>query len=145
MAKKLATRGSQKPQVATFEFEVTDTMVNTSGVEQAFSAAAGVFDVINLPVNAQVIGGDVTVVTVSNDTGTATLAIGDASSATRYLAATTIKTAARTALTLTGYEHATGENIRFTLANASGNATAGKVRVTVQYIVRNRMDEVQTH
>lgn len=140
------TRESQYPLVATFEFDITDTMVNTSGVETAFSAAAGtVYNAIHLPQNAQVTGGDITVVTASNATGTATLSVGDATSATRYASAVNIKAAARTALTLTGYEHASGEDVRFTVANADGTATAGKVRVTVMYVIRNRANEVQTH
>jgi hypothetical protein len=31
------------------------------------------------------------------------------------------------------------------LANTDGDATAGKVRLNVQYIVKNRANESQTH
>lgn len=139
-----ASRAAQYPLVQTFEFTITDEMVDTAGAETAFSAAAGIFDVIKLPRNAQVTGGDMTVVTVSNDSSTATIKIGDATDDDRYLAATNIKAAARTALTLTGYRHATGENVRITLANAGGDATAGLVRITVQYIIKDRANEAQT-
>jgi hypothetical protein len=144
MAAKTATRGAQYPLTALFEATITDTMVNTAGASQAFSAAAGIFDVIKLPANAEVIGGSLTVETISDDSGTATLAIGDATLATRYLAATSIKTAARTALTLTGYI-TNGEDLRITLANAGGNATVGKVRINVQYVIKNRLNEPQTY
>jgi hypothetical protein len=127
-----------------FECNITDTMVNTAGASQAFSAAAGIFDVIKLPANAEVIGGSLVVETVSNDSSTATLKVGDATSDARYLAATSIKTAARTALTLTGYV-TNGEDLRITLANAGGDATAGKVRISVEYVIKNRLNEAQTY
>lgn len=144
MATKKATRQGQEVVSAVFDFSITDDMLNTSGVSTAFSATSGVFDVINLPPNAEVVGGDVVVRTVSNDTGTATIAVGDSGSASRYLAATTIKTAARTALVPTGYR-GTGEQIRITLANASGNATTGEVSVRVEYVIKDRGTIVQSH
>jgi len=142
MAKILKNRGLQYPLVAEFTLNLTDTMVMTDGVEKAFTVAAPVADIIGLPPSAVVVGGDVTVETVSDDTGTATIAVGDSGSATRYLTATSIKSAARTALTLTGFR-GNGEDIRITLANQNGNATAGKVTVRVQYIVTGRTNEVQ--
>jgi hypothetical protein len=138
-----ASRSAQYPLHAEFTFNVTDTMANTSGATVALGAAAGsMFDAIKLPPNAVVIGGDVTVDVVSNDSGTATIAVGDSGSATRYLAATSIKAAARTPLVPTGYR-GTGEDIRLTLANAGGGATAGTVSVRVSYIVTGRAQEVQ--
>lgn len=143
MAKLKFTRSAQYTLQTEFIFNLTDTMVDTSGNTTAFKATAGVFDVIKLPPNAVVVGGDMTVETVSNESGTATIKIGDSSTDNRYLAATTIKTAARTALTLTGYR-GTGQDIRITLANQNGDATAGKVSVRVAYIVSGRANEVQT-
>lgn len=145
MATKIATRGAQYPLVAVFDLTITDDMLNTAGVLTAFSAAAGIFDVINFPQNSVVIGGDLTVVTASDDSSTATLKIGDATDDDRYLTATNIKSAARTALTLTGYINASGENLRITFANAGADATAGRLRITVQYMVEDRVNEVQTH
>lgn len=143
MAVLKATRTAQYPLNAEFTFNLTDTMLDIAGVSKAFTAAAPVMDVIKLPPNAVVIGGDVTVETISNDSSTATIAVGDSSSAARYLAATTIKTAARTALTLTGFR-GTGQDIRITLANAGADATAGKVTVRVTYIIQSRSNEVQS-
>lgn len=136
------TRGAQWPLLAEFKFNITDTMAMTDGVTKAFSVAAPVADVIPLPPNAVVVGGDMTVEAVSDETGTATIAVGDSASATRYLAATNLKAAARTALTLTGFRGA-GEDIRITLANQNGNATAGRVSLRVLYIVENKHNEVQ--
>jgi hypothetical protein len=144
MATKTATRGAQRVLSAEFSFDITDTMVNTAGTSQAFSAAAGIFDVIKLPQNAVIVGGDLVVETASNDASTATLKVGDSANDARYLAATSIKTAARTALGPTGFKTA-GTPIRITLANAGGAATVGTVRVRVEYVIQGKMDEVQTY
>ena len=145
MATLIKNRCLQYPLVAVFEFDIAsgDVMVNTSGVSQTFKATTGTFDVIALPVNSQVIGGDLVVETASNDSSTATLSVGDSGSATRYLGATSIKSAARTALVPTGFMNSSGLDIRITLANASGDATAGKVRLHVTYVVKNRQNETQ--
>jgi hypothetical protein len=142
MAKLLATRGSQYVMAAIFDLTITDTMVNTAGTEISFKATAGIFDALNLPKDAIVVGGEMVVVTVSNETGTATLKIGDATNDARYVAATNIKAAARTAFTLTGYLGSTGENLRLTFANQNGDATAGRVRITVLYVIKDRTNEV---
>jgi hypothetical protein len=142
MAKKIASRAVQYVLAQEFTFDITDTMVATNGVEQSFKAAAGIFDVIKMPQNAVLVGGDLTVETVSDDTGTATLKVGDADSDARYLAATNLKAAARTALVPTGYR-GTGKDLRITLANQNGNATAGKVTVRAEYLIQGRAQEVQ--
>lgn len=144
MAKLRKNRTLQYPLVAEFTFNVTDSLVATDGVERVFNAAgaAQIFDVIGLPPLATVIGGEVVVETASNDTGTATVKVGDSASDARYLSATSIKTAARTALVPTGFRGA-GEDIRITLANADGGATAGTVTVRVLYTIQNRSQEVQ--
>jgi hypothetical protein len=144
MALVKKNRVLQYPLVAEFVFNLSDTMAATDGVVRAFSAtgAAAIFDVIGLPPNAVVISGDVTVETVSNDSGTATVKVGDSVSDARYLGATTIKTAARTALVPTGFRGA-GEDIRLTFANANGDATTGKVTVRVTYLITGRANEVQ--
>lgn len=145
MATLIKNRGLQYPLEALFEFDIAsgDVMVATNGVSQTFKATAGVFDVVALPVNSQVIGGDLTVEVVSNDSSTATLSVGDSGSATRYLGATNIKALARTALVPTGFMNSSGLDIRITLANAAGDATTGKVRLRVSYIVKNRQNETQ--
>lgn len=141
MAALKASRSAQWPLVATFKFDITDTFVDINGVSKAFSASAPVFDLINLPQGAIVVGGQMMVTTASNDSSTATLKIGDSVTDNRYLAATSIKTPASTAFTLTGYEPA-GLNLRVTLANAGGDATAGTVRINVFFILNGRANEV---
>jgi len=145
MATLIKNRALQYPLSAMFEFDIAsgDVMVNTSGTSQTFKATAGVFDVIGLPINSMVVGGELIVETASDDTGTATLSVGDSGSATRYLGATSIKSAARTALVPTGFMNSSGLDVRITLANANGNATVGKVRLHVVYVIKNRQNETQ--
>jgi hypothetical protein len=119
-----------------FTFNVAlDAMRNTSGVLTNFKATAGVFDIATLPPNHQVVGGDIAVTEVSNDTGTATLSIGDDGSATRYASAVNLKSAARTALTITGFKSTISRPLRATIANNTGDATTGIARVVAQFIV----------
>jgi hypothetical protein len=145
MATLTKTPGAQWALSAVFAFDIStaDAMLNTATPSAliAFSAAAGTtYDVIPMPYLAQVIGGDVAVLTVSNDTGTSTLAVGDSGVANRYLAATTIKVAGRTPLVPTGYQGA-GEAIRLTIANQNGNATTVSVLVTVLFQIKGRINE----
>ena len=142
MANLNATRSAQWPLFAEFTWQVGDTMVNTSGVSDAFATVAShVFDVINLPEGAVVVGGDVTTETAATGSTLYNVSVGDSGSATRYLGATDKTTAVRTALIPTGYVGA-GENLRITVAPTGSTATAGKFTVRVEYIIRNRSNEV---
>ncbi len=145
MAKVLATRGAQWPLTAEFVINLTDTVVNTTGAEEAVGTVGShVFDAINLPANAIVVGGAVTTEVAATGPTALNISVGDSVSATRYLGATDRAAAGRTALVPTGYV-GTGENLRVTIAPTVGAATAGKVSVHVQYIIRNRVTETQTH
>lgn len=145
MAKLNATRGSQYPLVASFEASFGDTMKATDGVEKDLFITGGVFDAIQMPQGAEVIGGEL-VVDVASDAGTtATVSIGDATSATRYGTTEDLKTAARVALDLTGFVNTLGENLRLTIANAGTDATVGKFRINVMYVISDRVNEVQTY
>ena len=94
---------------------------------------------IDLPGNAVLVGGDVTVITPWNSTTTATLQLGDAAVPARYTSAPVdLKTAGRTALTLTGYKHSVAESLKALLAQTGAAATAGTARVTLQYFVEGR-------
>lgn len=145
MAKLLATRGAQYPLVAEFTFNYDDTMLDTSGTLKDFKTVGStVVDAINLPTNAIVIGGEVVTETAISGSTAYNVSVGDSGSATRYLSATDRVTAGRTALVPTGYVGA-GEQIRVTVAPTVAAATAGKVTVRVQFVVRNRVNETQTH
>lgn len=145
MPKVLATRGSQWPLTAEFVINLTDTVVNTAGAEEAVGTVGPhVFDAIKLPSNAIVIGGAVTTEVAATGPTALNISVGDSVNATRYLGATDRAAAGRTALVPTGYV-GNGEDLRVTIAPTVAAATAGRVSVHVQYIVRNRVNEVQTH
>lgn len=140
MATLKSTRTAQWPQLSSFSFSMADAMVDVNGVLTGFKNAAGVFEPIPLPPGAILIGGEVVVDVASDDTGTATIAVGDAAAPARYLAATNIKAAARTPLVPTGLR-TSGENLRITLANANANATVGTVTIRALYIINGRAQE----
>lgn len=138
-----ATRTAQRPLVATFTFNFDDTMLDTGGVSKDFGAtntASTTFDIINLPINAIVVGGSVTTETAF-DAATYNISIGDSGSATRYLGATDKKGTGLTALVPTGYRNTGGLNLRMTVVPADA-CTTGKAIVTVEYIIDGRADEV---
>lgn len=144
MATVTKSVGSQNIQSADFVFNLgADAMLNSSGTLTNFKAAAGIFDIMTLPPNHRVVGGDVVVSTVSNESGTATCKVGDDNDDDYYSNSTTVnmKSAARTALTPTGTTHTVSRPIRVTLANQNGDATAGVVRVTVHFVVDGRINE----
>jgi hypothetical protein len=145
MAKLIASRGAQYPLVAEFTFNFDDTMVDINGALKDFkTVGTTVVDAINLPTGAVVIGGEVVTEKAVTGSTAYNVSVGDSGNATRYLSATDRVTAGRTALVPTGYV-GNGEQIRVTVAPTVADATAGKVTVRVQYIVRNRVNETQTH
>lgn len=142
MAKLIPTRVAQYPLLATFTFNFDDTIVDINGVEKTFGKSytdAVVAQVINLPEGAVIVGGEIVVETAGVGPTAYTVSLGDSSSATRYANAVDLKTAARTALSLTGYR--TSENLRLTIASTVANATAGKATVRVLYGIPNRAHE----
>lgn len=146
MALLKATRGAQYPLLAEFTFNFDDTAVDTvAGTTKTFGSTYGqslVFEAIPLPPNANVIGGEIIVETAYATSTAATISVGDSGSATRYANAVDLKTAARTALTLTGFR-GSGENIRLAVNTTVANATAGKATVRVLYTVQGRANEAQ--
>lgn len=143
MAKLIKARTAQYPLVAEFTFNAVDTIANTSGVETSFNATTLVADVVPLPVGATVIGGEVVVETIYSTTGTATLKVGDSVDDDEYTAsAIDLKTAGRTALTLTGATYTGSDNLRLTLAladEAVGNV--GQATVRLMYVLDGRASE----
>jgi hypothetical protein len=73
-----------------------------------------------------------------------TVTIGDSDTANRYLGTTDIMgTSGRTALVPTGYVNTNGLPIRLTIASLTvAAASAGKIRIRVEYIVRGKASEV---
>ena len=146
MAQKLAARGGQYPITAEFTFDVAnDTMKNVSGADDNFNVVGShVFDAILLPTNAIVVGGEVVTETAVSGSTAYNVKVGDSVNDARYLASPARVAAGRTALTVTGFVGG-GEQVRVTVAPTVAIATAGKITVRVSYIIRNRVNEVQTH
>lgn len=147
MALKQATRGAQPVMSAEFDFSFNDTMKDTAGVLKTFGSVytdAGVFEVINLPPGAVVIGGDLIVEEQGVGPTAYTAAVGTSGSAAAFLAATTLLSAAGTRVALTGLGLAAvdGKNVRVTIASTVANATAGKFRLRLEYVIDGRICEV---
>ena len=145
MALKQATRGAQPVMSAEFTFGFDDTMKDVAGVTKTFGAAfadAGVFDAINLPLGAVVVGGELIVEAAGVGPTAYTVAVGTAANATQYLAATDLKALARTPLVGLGLASYDGKNVRITIASTVANATAGKFRLRVDYAIESRITEV---
>lgn len=161
--KLLASRTAQYPLSANFTFNwnnwVIDTVDLTSktlGSTVALStdpsqtgltgpvANTITFDCIPMPVGAVIVGGEIIVETAYAGTTVATLSLGIAGTLTGLASAVSIMTVARTALTLTTPLVAnSGQNIRATIVYTVANATAGKVRVNLWYVIDGRSQEVQ--
>lgn len=96
---------------------------------------------IELPPGAVIMGGDIVVKTAFNSATTATLKLGDKVDDDRYTsAAVDLKTAGRTALTLTGYKHNVAEHLQALFAETGAAATLGLARVSISYYVEGRAE-----
>lgn len=146
MAKLNAARGGQYPITAEFTFDVAnDTMKNVSGVDDDFKVVGShVFDALLLPQGAILTGGEVVTETAVTGATAYNVKVGDKDDDDRYLTATDRVAAGRTALVPTGYV-SDGAQVRVTVAPTVADATAGKVTVRITYVIRNRVNEVQTH
>lgn len=146
MAKLNAARGGQYPITAEFTFDVAnDTMKNVSGVDDDFKVVGShVFDALLLPQGAILTGGEVVTETAVTGATAYNVKVGDKDDDDRYLTATDRVAAGRTALVPTGYV-SDGAQVRVTVAPTIADATAGKVTVRITYVIRNRVNEVQTH
>ena len=147
MALKQATRGAQPVMSAEFTFGFDDTMKDVAGVTKTFGAAfadAGVFEVINLPQGAVVVGGELIVEAAGVGPTAYTVAVGHSGAAAAFLAATDLKAVAgtRVALTGLGLQANDGKNVRVTIASTAANASAGKFRLRVNYTTDGRITEV---
>lgn len=132
---------AQWPLVAEFTFNFDDTMVDTAGATKDFKTVGStVVDAIALPPNAVVIGGDVVTEKAVTGSTAYNVSVGDSASATRYLGVTDRLAAGRTALVPTGYL-GNGEPVRVTVSPTVAAATAGRVTVRIQYVIRNRVNE----
>lgn len=141
MAKLLQTRGAQYVKQAEYVFNFDDTAVNTGGTTLDFgklNLAATSVEIIDLPVDATVVGGSVTTETAF-DAATYNITLGDAAVANRYLALVDRKGVGASALTVTGFR-TDGSPVRLTFTAADA-CTAGKMTVRLQYVVGGQVNE----
>jgi hypothetical protein len=135
--------------------ETTGTTVGTNVKDTGFvlMAQSAVIDIIGataadqvvatIPAGSQIVDVILNVTTANTDTGTATVAVGTSGSATAFLPATTVKTAATTRGTLsTSVATDVGTTDIQVLADftaQNGNGAAGAATVTVLYIQSNEL------
>lgn len=161
--KKLATRTVQYPMTAEFVFKHNEWVVDSvDGVKRTFgspvasstdpselglNAGSGLaFDCVPMPIGAVIIGGEVIVENAYAGIGAgASLSLGVAGNTTALVSAMDLDaavTGSRTAIALTAPLLCNnGQNIRLTLAGMTATATAGKVRVRVNYTIDQRVSE----
>lgn len=163
MSKLLATRSTQRLQVAEFAFNFNDyvtdsvsgskvTLGSTVALADPSTAVSGLtgavantitFDCIPMPIGAVIAGGEVIVETAFAGSTAYTLSLGVAGTLTALLNAQSLLATGRTALALTAPLLSNGgQNLRATIAYTVANATAGKARVRVQYTIDGKADEV---
>lgn len=149
-------RGSQPVQVAEFVCAFNDTMRDVNGVLKDMGAvtAGDVFKAISLPPNVEVVGGEVQVEVQGVGPTAYTVEVGTSSDGTTFAAtfsgAVDVKgaVASRTALTLTAaaaYPALMSQvpnDVFIRLIRSVAVASAGKFVVRVQFVTRNKMNEV---
>lgn len=163
MTKKVASRSAQWPLVQEFIVNFNEWVVDTvDGVKKTFGATVAnstdptetgltagtgvVFDCIPMPVGAFIQDVKVFVETAFAGIGTgATLSLGISGNATALVNAADLDAAAAGAqLTVASYNPTlcnSGQNIRLTTAGLTATATAGKVRIRVQYTIDSKANE----
>lgn len=141
------TQVAQDVKTAEFVFNYNDTMTDIAGVTRDFGSLAGgssaatayVFEIIDLPAGAVVVGGEV-FRTTAFDTAGYDLFIGDSVTADRYLGTADLKAQGTTALVPTGYV-TVGNPIRISISTDDA-CTTGVCVVRVNYIIRGSADYV---
>lgn len=99
---------------------------------------------IELPLNAVVIYGGITVTEVFNSTTSDVLDVGDATVQNRYLNDASLRSLARVPLVPTGFKAGTAErNITVRWVSGGGTPTTGKLRLDVTYYVVGRSEFTQ--
>lgn len=161
MAKKLATRSAQIPQLAEFVLNWNDWVTDSvSGQKATFGAPVAsadletisglingknttiTFDAIPMPVGAVIVSGEVLVETAFAGP-TATVSVGIAGATTAFVTTADMAATTRVAFTVTTNVELTcnnGQNIRLTVALGNTDATAGKVRIRVLYTIDGKAD-----
>lgn len=126
--------GRQSPLVAVVDLAIADLPTGVA------------VKAVRLPPGAVVTGGGIRVVAASNAGTTDVLDVGDSASGAAYVNDANAKTLdLYTALGLKlGHKYASGDDITVTRTEAGTAATVGTFRLTVEYVIAERVTEVQT-
>jgi FtsP/CotA-like multicopper oxidase with cupredoxin domain len=141
------TRGAQYVVCSEYAFTFSDTVVDINGVTKDFGttiASAPVADIINMPPGAEVVGGQVAIVTQGVGPTAYTIDLGVAGATTAYHSAASLLGASGTKIALTNATpraSATGLNVRMTMVDSVAAATAGSFRVSVLWKMDGRTNE----
>lgn len=98
---------------------------------------------VQIPQGCMILGGSLNVLEASNDTGTATIQIGDAVDPDRYLAPTNAKAVALTPIAANARITPVRETVLVEYTPAEGDATEGEVAVVLEYIRLGRSDHTE--
>lgn len=99
-------------------------------------------DLLKLPINARVTGGEIVVEEVWDTATTHVADIGDVTDPNRYAAAVNLKALGRTALLLDGFKTTSVERTVDIDPTAVGaDATQGRAYIRVEYVVENKAHE----
>ena len=121
---------------------------NTGSVLMAQSAVIDIIGATNttnvgvIPANSQIVDVILNVTTVANDSGTATVQVGNAGDTDEYLPATNVKALATTRGTIQteGTDIGTSDQtVTATFTAANGDGTTGAATVTVLYMQNNNL------
>jgi hypothetical protein len=150
-------RGSQYVQNMEFVHNWNDTMVEVGGVLKDMGAitAGDVFKAVNLPPNAEIVGGEVQVEVQGVGPTAYTIEVGTSSDGTaanftnNMLGVTSLLTAIGTIASLVktaaavnpGLQSASPNDVFIRLIRSVAVATAGKFVLRVQFVERNRVNE----
>lgn len=167
MAKLQASRGAQYPLVEEFVLTHQNWVVDSvDGAKKTFGSTVAAstdpaenlltgpvantvtFDGLLIPRGAVITGGEVIVEQAYVGPTAATLSVGIAGTPNALANAVDLKTASRTALTMSNVTQLLcndGANIRLTMTYTVANATAGKARVRVTYTLDGRIHEAITN
>lgn len=126
----LMPSASQKVRCKVVEFDIADLPVG-----EAVPALA-------LPGGAEVVGGSVSIETPFNAGTTDILDVGDAGNGARYLNDGNIHAAGRVPLVPTGLKLASRTVLTLTRNQTGAAATAGKGRMSVEFIIHGSSDEI---
>mgnify|MGYP001371804100 CR=1 FL=1 len=143
------TRSAQRVLCSEYIFNFNDTVVDINGATKDYGSAtiasAPVADIIKLPLGAQIVGGDLVVVTAGVGPTAYTVKLGIAGNDACYLAASDLLAAANTRYALlltTANASNAGADIRLTMVDSVAVSTAGKWKLTVLWKIDGKTDEV---